>query len=448
MKKTLLAALAFILVLATVLTGTVLAADGDGADAQPSKVADVKMVDEAHPIHVDGKMDEAYVDATPLMMDSFQNTASNIWTFGICRFVWSPSENAIYCFMIINDADIGPTKYNQNEGCYIPWNADSIELFIDFEENGVVPAGGYGPHMAEGKNYSRGMQYRIDGYTGKPSCLLVEEPDGFKANNPSWKHPVTGKAANVYNGTYHLNEETNKLENMLDSAMTEYFGWGWSEDDTKIGWGRMRTECGYTVEFRIECKNRDLVAGDKVYFDVQGNDMFQAVRDSTNGGNLMFYYNSTLRKATGAMTSSATRTLYDWVVLSDEVTANTKSYDVDDKIMYEMGMEDVSEGRQTTTEPTVLTQTAKKTWSRRPIGADVPSGGGDDNQGGNQSGNQGGDNQQGGNQGGNQQGGNQGGTTEEPAGGCGSTVTIGASIAMVAAVALGGALTFRRKDEE
>ena len=225
MKKTLFAALAFVLVLATILTGTVLAAEGE--DAQPMKVADVKMVDATHPIQVDGKLDEAYVDATPLMMDSFANTASGIWTFGICRFVWSPSENAIYCHMIINDADIGKPKYNQTQGCIIPWNADSIELFIDFEDtNGATPAGGYGKYVPEGTTYSRGFQYRIDGGTGAPSCLLVEEPALFASANPGWKHPVTNQSANVYNGTYHLNEETKKMENMLDSAMTEYFGWG------------------------------------------------------------------------------------------------------------------------------------------------------------------------------------------------------------------------------
>ncbi|MBQ8859695.1 MAG: hypothetical protein IJ012_07930 [Clostridia bacterium] len=443
MKKTLLAALAFILVLATVLTGTVLAADEE-TTAEPSKVADVKMVDAAHPIHVDGQMDEAYTSATPLYMDSFQNTAMNVWTFGVAYFVWSPTENAIYCFMIINDADIGPTKYNVTQGCYIPWNADSIELFIDFNEDGLVPEGGYGPYMAAGANYSRGFQYRIDGYTGKPSCLMVEEPDNFVKANPGWKHSVTGQAANVYNGTYHLNEETKKMENMLDSAMTEYFGWGYSEDDTKIGWGRKRTECGYTVEYRIECKERTLAVGDKVFFDVQGNDMYQAVRDSTNGGNLMFYYNSTLRKATGKMTASGTRSLYDWFVLSDEVAENDEIFDVNHDKMYEMGMEDVSEGRIERTEATKLTQTQKRTWSRRPTGATVTPGDGDNQQGGNQGGgdSQGGDN--------NQQGGNQGGdnTAEEPSGGCGSSITVGASIAMVAAVALGGAFAFRKKDEE
>ena len=431
MKKTLLAALAFVMVLATVLTCSVLAADEPAA--APMKAADIKMVDAAHPILVDGKMDQAYEDATALYVDMFPASVSGIYTYGIARFVWSPTENAVYCFMIVNDADIGEPLYRADYGCVAAWVSDSVELYVDFTQDGLVPAGGYGPHIPEGMNYERGMQYRIDGYNGKPSCLLVEEPAKFKANNPGWTHPVTQKSPNVYNGMYFLNEDTKKFENMLDSAMTEYFGWSYSEEETKIGWGRQRTEYGYTAEFRIECKERELAAGDKVFFDIQGNDMYEDIRRANSENNTIFYYSSQLRTQSG--NPSATRPNYDWLVLSDEVATNdNKPMEVDDKRMEDFGMEDVSEGRSVKTELTELTQTTKRTWSRRPIGAVVPGDG--DNQ-------QGGGNQQGGN---NQQGGS--GTAEEPAGGCGSSITVSASVAMVAAVALGGAFAFRRKDEE
>lgn len=441
MKKTLLAALAFVMVLATVLTCSVLAADEP--EAAPMKAADIKMVDEAHPILVDGKMDQAYQDATPLYIDTYTNATVHgvsIFTYGVARFVWSPSENAVYCFVIMNDADVGETHYNNSQLCLTPWCSDSIELYVDYNDPARVPDSGYGAYIDKTVTYERGFQYRIDGHTGMPSCLMVEEPDKFAAahKNPDgtdWKHPQSNQTANVYNGSYHLNEETGKFENMLDSAMADYFGWGYSEDITEIGWGHQPTDHGYTAEFRIECKERTLAVGEKVFFDFQVNDMYEETRSANKGTNqLNIYYTSQMRKNAGTVVSD-NREKYDWLVLSDEVATNDeKPLEVNDKKMYELGMEDVSEGRIQESEPVEIIKTEKKTWTRRPVDFVAP--GANDNQ-------QGGDDNQ---QGGNQQGGS--GTTEEPAGGCGSSITVSASIAMVAAVALGGALAFRRKDEE
>ena len=424
MKKTLLAALAFVLVLATVLTGTALAAD---EDVQPKQVAEIKMVDAAHPIQVDGKMDEAYVDAKPLYLETAHSTAPGIYSYAVARFVWSPSENAVYCFVIVNDANIGQPRYNSDEGCIAPWESDSVELYVDFIEDGLAPEG-WGT-VAAGTKYKVGMQYRIDGYTGLPSCLLEEEANALSA---AGKWALTGKKANVYNVTYQFNEATKKIENLVDSAMADDFGWGYSDDPTKIGWGRKRTECGYTVEFRIENVIDTLQAGRKVFFNLQVNDMYADVRDS-GGAALLYFYNSTMCQKL-APYAARNRMYYDWLVLSDEVATNTKSYEVSDSVMYEMGMEDVSEGRAVETEPTELTQTEKKTWSRRPLSAgnQTPSGG-NENQGGDTSG----DN--------NNQG---GGDNNNASGGCGSSITIGASVAMVAAVGLTSVFALRKKDEE
>ena len=174
--------------------------------------------------------------------------------------------------------------------------------------------------------------------------------------------------------------------------------------------------------------------GEKVFFDFQVNDMYEETRSANKGTNqLNIYYTSKMREESGKVLAS--RPNYDWLVLSDEVATNDeKPLEVNDKKMYELGMEDVSEGRIQNSEPVEIIKTEKKTWTRRPVDFVAP--GANDNQ-------QGGDDNQ---QGGNQQGGS--GTTEEPAGGCGSSITVSASIAMVAAVALGGALAFRRKDEE
>ena len=320
---------------------------GGSTPTDPMQAALISMVDEAHPIHVDGKMDEAYLSATPLVMDTFASTAEAFQSYGIARFVWSPTENAIYCFIIVNDADLGPAKYDCTNLCDAPWRADSVELLLDFSESGTVPAGGFGPYAEAGLPLSRGMQYRIDGYTGSPTCNLVEEPEQFAKKNPSWLHPASGQPANIFNSTYRLDEETKQMENQIESTLSEYLGWEWSTDDTKIGWGHQSTPCGYTAEFRVECTSRTLAAGERVFFDIQGNDMYESSREAFYGANIVFYYTSSVRRQIGSLHSAASRPLYDYLILTDTVSENSVIYDVSDPIMYEMGMKDL-----TVTEPT------------------------------------------------------------------------------------------------
>ena len=316
---------------------------GDVGPTDPMQAALICMVDEAHPIRVDGKLDEAYLNATPLVMDTvFANTVVAFQSYGIARFVWSPTENAIYCFVIVNDADVGPAKYDRTNLCDVPWRADSIELLLDFSESGTVPEGGFGPYAEAGLRLSRGMQYRIDGYTGSPTCNLVEEPEQFAKKKPSWLHPVSGQAANLFNSTYRLNEETKQMENQIESTLSEYLGWEWSANDTKIGWGHQSTACGYTVEFRVECTSRPLAAGERVFFDIQGNDMYEASREGFYGANIIFYYTSSVRRQIGSLHSAASRPLYDYLTLTDTVATNGITYGVDDPIMHEMGMKDLT----------------------------------------------------------------------------------------------------------
>ena len=307
----------------------------------PMQAATVKLVEESHPIVVDGKLDEAYIDATPLILDTCRIPGSTK-TNGVARFVWSPSENAIYCFVIINDADVGPAKYDLAQLCVVPWRGDTVELFVDFEESGTVPAGGWGLNVGEGLPYERGVQYRIDGYTGDPSCLLQEEPECFQTKFLNWLHPESGQPANVFNGTYYQNKLTHNWENMLDSAMAEYFGWEWSADETKIGWGSQRTAYGYTAEFRIECKARTLQVGEKVFFDIQVNDMNQAARSSPYDLSQSLFYSSALRRESSSALKSAIRARYDWLVLSNELAPNGRIFEVSDEKMNEMGMAPLS----------------------------------------------------------------------------------------------------------
>ena len=268
-------------------------------------------------------------------------------SYGIARFVWSPTENAIYCFIIVNDTDVGPAKYDCNNLCDAPWRADSVELLLDFSESGTVPAGGWGPYAEQGLRLSRGRQYRIDGYTGNPTFNLVEEPEQFALRKPNWRDPSSGQAPNVFNSIYRLNEETKRMENLIESTLTDYLGWEWSADDTKIGWGHQKTAHGYTAEFRVECTDRVLAVGDRVFFDIQGNDMYESSREAFYGANIVFYYTSSMRRQIGSLHSAASRPLYDYVVLTDTVAKNEVSYGVGDTVMYDMGMKDL-----TVTEPT------------------------------------------------------------------------------------------------
>lgn len=427
MKKTLLGVLAFVLVLATVLTGTVLAAEEE-VSADPKKVADVQKVGADNPIKVDGYMDQAYTNAKALEMTTYSKSADEIYTHGIARFVWSEAENALYCFMIINDADVGPCKFDPTYKEYWPWVGDSVELFVDFTgktgEVSTIP-GSWG--LTEGKTMTRGLQYRIDGHTGDASCYLREDADNY--TGIGWKDPESGQGAHDCYATYHWDDEAGAFRNSYDSFLTtgqNVFGWEKSTDLTKNGWARQRTEFGYTLEFRIEATSTTerLAAGRDVKFDIQANDSWEANRGTSTAP---FFYNSTRRVATGESTAAGSTAYYDWLTLSDEEADNSGDpYSL--AKLEDFGMADATTSKPPVTTPREIIKTNKQTWTRKPTSAitektDPPSNPtdpGDDPAPGD----------------------------DEPAGGCGSSITVGASLAAVALVGAAGFFAFRKKDEE
>ena len=441
MKKTLLGVLAFVLILATVLTCSVFAADTTPTEG--AKAADVQKVT-GDAIEVDGFMDAAYATATPLEMATYATGAEQIYTHGIARFLWSEEENALYCFIIVNDADVGAPRYDENYESTMWWQADSVELFVDFTKDSTTQAA-WG--IPAGKPLSRSLQYRIDGNNGQATCYLREDADDFKLRDPSWKHVNAIGTPMSYHDTYATyvyNEETGKFANAYDSFLfaegRNVFGWGASDDLTKQGWGWQRTEYGYTCEYRIEATSvtEPLHAGQNVKFDIQANDMYQSKRDGGTSP-LNFYYDSSMRVATGEVGSSNSCTYYDWLVLSDTEVENDNSKTYTLAQLEDFGMADASTSKTKATTPREILKTDKKTWNRRPTSAvvntDKPTDPDDPTvttpkvtSGSDKT--------------------TEPGTGDTTGGGCGSSITIGASIAAVALVGATGFFVLRKKDEE
>lgn len=399
MKKTLLGVLAFILVLATVLTGTVLAADDTASDT--TNLGTVKMVDADHPIKVDGKMDEAYTSAIPLPITFRSAKVADLYTHGYARFVWSKAENALYCLVIMNDAEVN-LMLNTNA----PWNSDSVEMFVDFSGNGTQKWGIDG--LTGDGALQRGLQYRIDGFKGMASCYLVEE-------------------GSTYLYDEDLGRMVNKGDNLLINAQKNIFGWNYSSDKTKTGWGYSLTQYGYVVEFRIDPKDQGVTLKDGLTFgfDFQVNDRY-GVDANGNGTQTNLYYASTYREKTGEYSAGSVASYYDSLTLSEETVSNT--YDVSEVKLQDYGMADATIEPVTSAKETQRTYTSRlvvtRTFTARKASSAAtskPNGTGN-NQGDNNN---------------NQQG-----------GGCGSSIAVGTSVAMLAMVGAAGFFSFRRKDDE
>lgn len=423
MKKTLLGVLAFVLVLATVLTGSVLAAEGD-ATTNTANVGKVyRLADDANPIKVDGHMDEAYKSAVPLLINSRPTAMDGIYTYGFARFVWSKAENALYCYVIINDAEVNAPGANA-------WTSDSVEMFISLNGKNTQD---WGIQKLAGDGVlNRGLQYRIDGVRGEVTCFLEEE--GNHADNY-----VGGKSDFVAN-TYYLNEELGRLENSMNNNLinetTNIFGWKYyGENATNNGWGHnTHTDGkGYAVEYRIEAAGQNITLADgmSILFDFQVNDRF-AVDANGNGTACTFYYTSTYRLAQGAGKGSSLQ-YYDSLTLSDETTPNKAENVVTEAELTQYGKGDPEIEYVMPEKSTERTYTSKVTVNR--VSATRQTNAVGDN-GGN--------------------GGNGGDTptttpttaTPPTGGGCGSSIAIGTSVAMIALVGATGFFAFRRKDEE
>ncbi len=414
MKKTLLGVLAFVLVLATVLTGTVLAADDTATDT--TNLGEVKMVDADHPILVDGELDEAYTTAIALPINFYNASNADIYTRGVARFVWSKAENALYCHVIMNDVEVAPPASS-------PWVSDSVEMFVDLTNTGTQS---WGISGIEGDGaMSRGLQYRIEGFKGIASCYLLEE-----------------KAS-----TYLYDDEFGRLandKNLLINENKNIFGWEYSDDATKTCWGYSLTQYGYMVEFRINAAGQGitLADGQTFKFDFQVNDRW-GVDANGAGTQSSLFYASTYRQKTGAAASGSVIGYYDSLTLSDEVAQNTYSAVAEAKLV-DYGMEDASFEAATTTAATERTYTSKVTidrvyTTRKDSGNTTTKA------------TQGGTTDPGTNPGGETDPGtNPGGDTDPGTnpGGCGGSVAIGTSVAMLALVGATGFFAFRKKDEE
>lgn len=417
MKKTLFGVLAFVLVLATLLTGTVFAAKSDAT----TNVGTAPLVPANKPIQVDGKMDQAYTKFTPVELGFYaiDPTKSEVWTHGYAYFAWSQAENAIYCFIIMNDYEIGIVGAS-------PWESDSVELFIDWENKGTQEWGIDG--LTGNGSLQRGLQYRISS-RGDATCYLLEDD-------------AANTATGALQGTYHFDEDlgrfANEEGNLLINAEKNIFGWYHNPDDeTNVdkGFAAAITEYGYTVEFKIQYGYGTLVAGQELGFDIQLNDLYSdAKTGAKKQGNV--YYNGTYRlaKANGAFfgdPSSGNNTLYyDYFVLGSEEANNDKIFSGEDLEQYGAAEATSRTGVATTT---VRTTTKKVTIDRihtykgsttgKPQGGNTP----------------------GGNEGGNTTTTTPSGTNKE--GGCGSSIALTSSVAMVALIGAAGMLTFRRKKD-
>lgn len=264
-------------------------------------------VDPQKPIIVDGKMDEAYRYGFCAVIDSYMISQPGLYTYGVAYFAWSGSS--IYCYVIVNDADIAqPAAY---------WAADCVELYLhrgdDIKRDYPITSnsalnGTNMPIVPAGQNHAgsqRARQYRIDGAVGTPTCYLFGE--GL---------------------TYEWNEKKGRLYNEDGAMITEKlnaFGWyegGWANNIFKTG------SSGYAVEYKIDFET-PLKAGEKFRFDLMISDRFgnPYARDQVN-----IYYNSAVRQEKGTVISNINE--YDHFTLSGSIVSNKSIIADEDLYIY------------------------------------------------------------------------------------------------------------------
>lgn len=394
MKKTLCGVLVFVLLLSTLLTGTALAYASDDT----GYIGEIPLVPANEPIRVDGNMDMVYA-ASPVAKLDMPNKGrpDNVYTVGYARFAWSAEEKSIYCYVIVNDEEI----LMKNTSA---WNIDSVELFLDFNNQGTQDWGIKGISSV----LNRGLQYRISGYSGAPTAYLEEEGATYE-----WDAAL----GRLSNGAY----------NRLINENVNIFGWEDGIGDTQKGWAMSYTECGYAVEFKI--KNDTLAAGNDIGFDLAVNDVYAR---SNGNERYIVYYRSKYREAAPAVEDGNSCSRYDYFKLGSTEVPNPGNV----SSLEDYGMVPAT-AYVTSSSSVVWTTTEKVTFSRihvyktdttttaRPGGSPSnPSGSGNTT------------------------------TTQAPSGGgntsgggCGSSVAIGSSVAMIALVGAAGFVTFRKKKD-
>ena len=412
MKKTLFGVLALVLILAMVLAGTVMAEK----DATAKNAAAVKKV--STPIQVDGQMDDAYKDAVPLDIDYYETSVDGVFTRAVARFVWSEADHALYCFVVVSDFDTSNAKYDKIQ----PWVSDSVEMFLDFSNNATQNWGLPEGQVTGDGALKRSLQYRIDSL-GNASCYLLEE-------NPAETYVWDGKKfAHSHNGTPTDAVHKDGACNHLINGNVNIFGWG--NDSEQPDWAAMKYTTpysGYSVEFRVT--NNAIKTGASIGFDFQLNDLYSTGGSAYNQNRV--YYHSVRRDNAGA-TAGAQAQYYDYLTLSDEAAAENTGAIVPAAKLKDYGFEDAAYEKSTTTTTAPRTTTNKFVLdANRNTKLNT-------NNGGSNGGSNGGNND-----------GNASATTggDNNGGGCGSSIAVGSTLAMIGVVGVAGFFTFRKKKND
>lgn len=437
MKKTLFSVLAILMVLTMVFGGT-LAVSADDAAPAPSRNAGE--LPDATGIVVDGKMDDVYKQSPALKFVLTGEQPEGIYTRGVGYAAWSSAEESIYFFFIVNDISICPT-----EGA--AWNADGIELFVkhgddatlDYEDinNKWQDVDGDGKKdwatkKDETVSYQRGRQYRISGYDGRATCFVA----GDYPTPYDWSvAPTYDSAAAAAKGVDYLYNPDKKTEEnggtykeLINETRNE-FGWyqgGWAYTN----FDEFAGSAGYTVEYKIKLPG--LKAGDAVRFDCCIIDRYYQANGSPTQ-TVALNYNSAFRQVNGVTaTGHNTVDSYDYLTMGS--TQVTVADILEEGELDDWGREDAMyPASGDVEEEPPYEKTDKQTMDRQPGNAPaiepVVSSSTTTQQSQPQ-----------------QPGGSEGG--DAPAGGCGGSIVLGSSVAMLALVGAAGAFAFRKKDEE
>ncbi len=396
MKKTLMGVFAFVLVMVMVLTSSVYAMRS--SDDVMTEAAKVKKVTEGA-ITIDGNMDDAYKDATPLYIDiPGEIPPEGLYTYAVARFVWS--EKALYCFVIVNDMNV------QCPDNASPWEQDSVELFLDWNNTAKYDLSAVG--ISADTVLSRSFQYRISA-KGRGTCYLDE--DGKK----TYEYDAT-KGRFYSDGGKTITDSVN------------YFGW--NKGDYAAASTRMAgATTGYTVEFRIP--HDGLKNGQEIGFDFQINEVYDWNAKTNKVSQMQLFYNSAKRG--GQVSTINTAQYYDWLTLTDDQAAEQAGERLSLTELVNYGLANTNTQRATvTTTKTVartsrLTLNASRNTKKVTTKATSTTASGDNSSGGST------DNS---------------GTTDTGSSGCGSSIAIGSSVAMISLVGVAGFFSFRRKKDD
>ncbi len=439
MKKTLFGVLAILLVLTMVFGGTLAVSAADG-----EKSPYAGTIKDASGIIVDGKMDEAYASSQRLDINIVYGKGDEgVYTRGVAYALWSSEESCIYFYVLINDTSVSEQRSDYG------WDTDGVELFIKRGNDLTLD---YTPRL-EGHSFptdadsgklmwkeaSRGRQYRIHGYDGTVNALNTDElAPGYQWTNAYifdedlGRLDIKDKAYTQNGGSYTA---------MVGDGYNE-FGWYYSAEEGKNGWAQYTFDefagsAGYAVEYKINMP--DLKANEQILFDISVCDQYTTA-SGVAGASSAPWYASAVRvnnpNGIGETAPTGHNTLpkYDYLVLGEEKVASTKI--IADAELYNYGRADASfpEGTGDEENKPAYSKTPPVVLNREPGNAPIPSvSGGDGNGGGTTT---------------------PTGTTPAPnggnasSGGCGSSIVLSSSVAMLALVGAAGAFAFRKKDEE